>query len=73
MPRQALTMGIRSILQAKKVLIVASGADKADIVYKAFFGPVTPQVPASILQLHPNVALVGDREALSRIPKEAKI
>lgn len=72
-PRQALTMGIRSILQAKKVLIVASGADKAEIVYKAFFGPVTPQVPASILQLHPNVALVGDREALSRIPKEAKI
>ena len=70
-PRQALTMGIQSIMLAKKVLIVANGAGKAEIVRRAFFGPVTPQVPASILQLHPDVVLVGDREALSEIPREA--
>ena len=64
-PRQALTMGIQTIMQAKKVLVVVSGKDKAEIVKKAFTGPVTPQVPASILQMHPNVVLVGDEEALS--------
>ena len=63
MPRQALTMGIKTIMQAKKVLVVVSGADKADIVKKAFTGPVTPQVPASILQLHPDVVLVADKAA----------
>ena len=62
-PRQALTMGIKTIMQAKKVLVVVSGADKADIVKKAFTGPVTPQVPASILQLHPDVVLVADKAA----------
>ena len=64
-PRQALTMGIKTIMQAKKVLVVVSGKDKAEIVKKAFTGPVVPQVPASILQMHPNVLLVGDRDALS--------
>ena len=64
-PRQALTMGIKAIMQAKKVLVVVSGKGKAEIVKKAFTGPVTPQVPASILQMHPNVILVGDEEALS--------
>ena len=52
---------------AKKVLVVVSGADKAEIVKKAFFGPVTPQVPASILQLHKNVVLVADEAALSKV------
>ena len=66
-PKQAYTMGIRNIMQAKKILIVVSGKDKAEIVKKAFFGPVTPQVPASILQLHPDVVLVGDEAALSLI------
>jgi glucosamine-6-phosphate deaminase len=69
-PRQALTMGVRSILQAKRVLIVANGEGKAEIVRRAFFGPVTPQVPASLLQLHPDVILVGDEAALSLLPKE---
>ena len=64
-PRQALTMGIKTIMQAKKVLVVVSGKGKAEIVKKAFTGPVTPQVPASILQMHPDVILVGDEEALS--------
>ena len=64
-PRQALTMGIQTIMQAKAVLVVVNGIGKAEIVKKAFTGPVTPQVPASILQMHPNVILVGDEEALS--------
>ncbi len=69
-PHKALTMGVRSILQAKAVLMVVSGADKAEVVHKAFCGPVTPEVPASILQLHRNVILVGDMEALHLLPKE---
>lgn len=66
-PKQAYTMGIQTIMKAKKILIIVSGEDKADIIYKAFFGPVTPQVPASILQLHNDVILIGDAAALSKI------
>lgn len=66
-PRQAYTMGIKSIMQAKKILVVVSGADKADIVAKAFTGPVTPEVPASVLQLHNDVTLVGDEASLSKL------
>lgn len=66
-PKQAYTMGIKTIMQAKKILIVVTGENKADIVERAFFGPVTPEVPASILQLHNDVTLVGDEEALAKI------
>ena len=66
-PKQAYTMGIKTIMQAKKILIIASGEDKAEIVQKAFFGPITPQVPASVLQLHNDVTLVADEAALSRL------
>lgn len=66
-PKQAYTMGIKTIMQAKKILIVASGEDKADIVRDAFFGPITPKVPASVLQLHNDVTLVADETALSKI------
>lgn len=66
-PRQALTMGIKSIMQARHILVVVSGEDKAGIVKTAFTGPVSPKVPASILQLHPNVSLVGDKAALSKL------
>ena len=69
-PRQAMTMGIKSIMMAKKILILFSGEDKAEAVWKAFAGPVTPQVPASILQLHPYVTLVGDKAALSKLMEE---
>ena len=72
-PRQALTMGIMHIMQAKKILVVVSGEDKADAVYKAFAGPVTPQVPASILQIHPDVVLVGDRAALVQLDRKGVI
>ena len=66
-PRQAYTMGIRTIMQARKVLMVANGKNKAQIIKDAFFGPVTPQVPASILQMHPDFILIGDEEALSLV------
>ena len=67
-PKQAYTMGIKTIMQAKKIVVVVSGESKAQIVKDAFFGPCTPQVPASVLQLHNNVVLVGDEAALSLIP-----
>ena len=66
-PKQAYTMGIKTIMQAKKILIVVNGENKADIVERAFFGPVTPEVPASILQLLNDVTLVGDEAALAKI------
>ena len=63
MPTHALTMGFKSILSAKKILLIA-GPEKFDIVQKALKGPVTPEVPASILQLHDNVSVVytADRD-----------
>ncbi len=66
-PKQAYTMGIKTIMQAKKILIVVNGEKKAQIVRDAFFGPITPKVPASVLQLHNDVTLVGDKEALSLV------
>ena len=66
-PRKAMTMGIRSIMKAKKILVVVAGADKAEAVYKSFAGPVNPQVPASILQLHADVTVVGDKAAMSKL------
>ncbi len=64
-PKQAYTMGIGSIMRAKRVLMLVSGKGKAQIVKDAFFGPVTPKVPASILQLHNDFISIGDAEALS--------
>lgn len=66
-PRKAYTMGLKTIMQSKKILVVVSGEDKAEILHDAFLGPVTPEVPASILQLHKDVILVADEAALSKI------
>lgn len=57
-PTKAITMGMMSIMQAKKILLIANGSKKKDILDKAFFGPITPYVPASILQLHPDVTVI---------------
>ncbi len=57
-PRRAVTMGLVSIMQAKKILLIANGAAKKEILHKAFFGPITPRIPASILQLHPDITVV---------------
>lgn len=62
-PRFARTMGIGTIMRARKVVLVASGAGKAQILHDAVVGPVTPHVPASILQFHPNAVVVADAEA----------
>ncbi len=57
-PKTALTMGMGGIMSAKKVLLIANGQSKKDILEKAFFGPITPKVPASILQLHNDVTVI---------------
>ena len=66
-PRQALTMGMGCIMNAARVLLIASGAGKADAVYNTVCGPIDPKCPASILQLHPDVVIVGDEAALSKL------
>ncbi len=57
-PTKAITMGMGAIMNAKRVLLIANGKNKKDIVEKAFFGPITPLVPASILQLHPDLTVI---------------
>ena len=64
-PRQAYTMGVQTIMRARAILVIASGAAKAQAVYDMCFGPVTPRVPASILQLHTNCTVIADEAALS--------
>lgn len=66
-PRKAFTMGIRHIMQAKRILILASGANKAEAVFKMAKGPVTEDVPASVLQLHPDCTLIVDAAAAARL------
>lgn len=64
-PKQAYTMGIGNIMAAKKILLLASGTGKAQAIFDTCFGPVTPHVPASVLQLHPDAVIIADTEALS--------
>ena len=66
-PKQAISMGIGAIMNAKKVLLCASGEEKAEAIYHTVCGPITPKCPGSILQLHPNVVLVADEAALSKL------
>lgn len=63
MPTHAYTMGIKTIMLAKKILLVVSGKDKASILKSSLTGPVTPLVPASILQLHQDVTVIADEDA----------
>ena len=65
-PTEAYTMGIGTIMKAKKILLMVSGKDKADILQRVLEGPVTPSVPASILQFHPHVTVLADEAALSK-------
>lgn len=71
-PTHALTMGIRNIMLAKKILLLATGEQKAQALYSSFFGPVTPGMPASILQLHNDCIVIADESALSVIREEVK-
>lgn len=68
-PHYAYTMGIGSIMSAKKILLVVHGEGKADILREAIEGPITPLVPASVLQLHNDVTIVADEGALSKLTK----
>ena len=69
-PTHALSMGIGSILQARTVLLLATGAHKAAIVARALAGPITTRVPASLLQAHPNALVVLDRAAAGKLPRQ---
>lgn len=68
-PRYAISMGIKTIMMAEHVILLANGANKARAVYKAVCGDVTPEAPASILQLHRDVAVIVDQEAAGLLPK----
>ena len=68
-PHQAMSMGLGSIMRSKKILLVANGANKADAVKAMVEGPVTEKVPASILQKHPDVVVVLDKAAASKLSK----
>ena len=70
-PTSAYTMGIKNIMCARKVLLIASGKGKAGILYETVCGKVTPSVPASVLQLHPDCTIVADAEALSVLLEKA--
>ena len=69
-PKQAYTMGIKNIMSAKKILLIATGENKAEALYQSLYGKITPNVPASILQLHNDVTVVADEAALSLISRE---
>lgn len=66
-PRAAFTMGIGTIMAARKIVMVVTGSDKKEILKKTFWGKVTPEVPASILQFHPDVTLICDEDAYPEI------
>ena len=66
-PTHAITMGLASIMRAKKIVVIATGANKADAVYGMVKGPRSEECPASILQDHPDVTVILDNEAASRI------
>ncbi len=66
-PTKAISMGIKTIMNAKKVILLASGQEKAEALYKALRGNITPKVPASILQLHSDATVIVDRDGASRL------
>ena len=68
-PRKAITMGIQTILSAKRVLLMAWGTNKAEIIQKAIEGVISPMIPTTYLQLHDNTTLVLDKEAASELTR----
>ena len=71
-PTAAVTMGVGTVMAARKIVMVITGADKADILHKVFFGPVMPEVPGSILQFHSDVTLICDEAAATKMPQEGQ-
>lgn len=66
-PREAISMGIKTIMHSRKILLLASGASKQDAVHDMIFGLIRPEMPASVLQLHPNVIVIVDKDAAVKI------
>lgn len=66
-PRQALSMGIRSIMNCRSIVLLANGESKADAIAAAVEGPVTEELPASVLQLHPDCTVILDPAAASKL------
>lgn len=66
-PRQAISMGIKTIMHSRKILLLASGIEKADTIYEMINGKITPELPASVLQLHPDVTVILDGKAASAL------
>ncbi|AGT32591.1 glucosamine-6-phosphate deaminase [Geobacillus genomosp. 3] len=71
-PRQAITMGIATILRSRRIVLLASGAAKAEAIARLVEGIVSPELPASALHLHPDVTIIADQAALTLIPKEKR-
>ncbi|MCT4604554.1 MAG: glucosamine-6-phosphate deaminase [Marinisporobacter sp.] len=69
-PTKAISMGIKTIMHAKKILLLANGKEKAEAIYGAIYGKITPELPASVLQLHPDVVFVMDQDAASKLDLE---
>ena len=69
-PQLAITMGIKSIMQAQRIVLCVSGKSKAEILREVLFGPVSPSIPGSILQMHPHLTVVADAAARSCLPAE---
>ncbi|OSA93141.1 UNVERIFIED_ORG: glucosamine-6-phosphate deaminase [Clostridium botulinum] len=73
-PSKAITMGIGSIFESKKIMLLATGENKAKAIYDTIYGKVTPEVPASILQFHDDVIVILDKKAASLLnPKDYKV
>lgn len=68
-PKQAISMGIKTIMHSRKILLLASGEEKAEIIFNMIYGKITPELPASVLQLHPDVIILLDEEAASMLNK----
>ena len=71
-PTSAITMGIGTVMSARKILMIVTGADKAEILQQVFFGSVKPEVPGSILQFHSDVTLICDEAAAAKMPQEGQ-
>jgi len=66
MPKQAITMGIGTIMRARKIILLANGKRKAKVIERTINSPITTKVPASVLQLHNDVTIIADQEAASK-------
>ena len=71
-PTRAISMGIKTIMHSRKILLLANGAEKVDAIKEALEGEIKPQVPASILQLHPNLTVIADKEASQKLSSSIK-